>query len=298
MSVSDYPLADYDQWLHEEWRYTENTAAQYLSAARNLRRFLEGDDVTIITYREWLEWLQDSGYAPSSVNEYHVKCQRYLDFLDVGFDPGRALGVLPDEDADGLPDPLEREHLRAMREVAETPEEEALVVLLYHTGLRNSELRELTWRDVDFQKGDLSVQRRKKRGWARDTLPLYDDQLSLLEDVRDWRDDDNSHIFPARESPKGIGARECPIAPEGSLSATTVNRYLRNLANEGRVARHIWAHLFRHTRATHMLEDGESVDYVNQWMDHEKMETTLQYARLTGESLRKNEVGDSSTTFE
>jgi len=297
MSVSDHPLPDYAQYLHEERRYTEATASQYLSTARNLQRFLDGSTPTLTTYREWLEWLQDNGYAPSSVNEYHTKCRRYLDFLDVDFDPQRALGALPDEDADGLPDPLDRDDLRAMREAADTPEDKALVVLLYHTGLRNSEFRELTWDDVDFRTGDLSVHRRKKRGWARDTLPLYDDQLGVLDDLRDWRDDDNPHLFPARENPKGIGAQVCPIASDGSLSADTVNRYLRNLADEAGVHRHIWAHLFRHTRATHMLEDGESVDYVNQWMDHNKMETTLRYARLTGEGLRKNDVGDSGSVF-
>jgi len=149
-----------------------------------------------------------------------------------------------------LPEPLTRDQVRRMRESAVTPEEEAVVVVLYHTGLRNSELRELTWEDIGWEKQELAVRRRKKKGWARDTLPLYDDQIQALRALQEWRTDDNPHLFPARRGPLGIGATARPVRSEGAMSGDTVCDRISAVADRAGIERDVWPHLFRHTRAT------------------------------------------------
>lgn len=297
-ATSNLDLSEYRLWLIDEWDFAESTADQYVSAARNLEQYATGLNASLDTYREWLEWLIENNYRPSTVNEYHTKAARYLDFIEAEFNPERARKVLPDHDPEALPEPLTREQVRAMRKACEHFEELAVLVLLYHTALRNSELRQLTWADVRRKKRDLVVERKKKDGWARDTLPLYDDQLKVIDLLQEARTDDNPYLFPARADAKGIGGGKRPIADEGHCSGGHIAGIVHDLAERGGVERHVWPHLFRHTRLTHMLEDGRSVSEVNQWADHAKMETTLRYARLTGEAKRDITGADSSAIFE
>ena len=273
--------------------------------------------------------IQD-GKAPSTVNKYHSYAKTYLTFIDVDFDPDRAQGELPDYDPNALPEPLTKDEVRAMREAAETPEDEAIIIMLYHTGLRNIEMRDLLWDDINWETGDLVVRRRKKRGWGRDTLPLYDDQLDVLRAFKESRDDSNPRVFPTKTGPHGIYATEvsvkeskkcpdcgidhdiaevlelgqCPDCgcglpkePWGACSGENINQRVKALAEKAGIERNIYPHLFRHTRATHMLEDGEELEFVNQWLAHDSWDTTLRYARMTGKTLRDHGSSDSSSVF-
>ena len=291
-------MSDYRDWLEETQGYVDSTVNQYVTVARSLVDFLGTKRLTEERYRDWIQHLKETEMAASSVKTYYRISRRYLVYESVNFDPGVVRGEIPDSDPNSLPEPLTQDQVRQIRDACEDAEEEALIVVLYHTGLRNSEVRALTWGDVDWQKKELTVSRRKKKGWGRDTLPLYDDQLSVLEALRDLRSDDNPHIFPAYKTPQGVGATYTEPAAEGFMSGSTVRNRVQDVVDRSEVDRPVWPHLFRHTRATHLLENGEDATYVNQFLDHEKMETTLRYARLTGETLRESEAADSGDVFE
>jgi integrase len=330
MTETDHPLTEYRTHLEDEHRYTETTVKCYLSAARNLRQHVGPGEFGLDKYKSWLRTMIQDGKEPSTVNKYHSYVKTYLTFIEADFDPDRAQGELPDYDPNALPEPLTKEQIRQMREVAETPEEEAIVVLLYHTGLRNIELRDLRWDDIDWRTGDLRVRRRKKRGWGRDTLPLYDDQLTVLDDWKSSRDDANPRVFPEKSGPQGIytsevkvieekPCKECecrheiadaldlgccpececdlPKDPWGGCSGEHINNRVKELADRAGIERNVYPHLFRHSRATHMVEDGEELEFINQWLAHDSWDTTLRYARMTGKALRDRESSDSSSVF-
>lgn len=292
----DEDLEAYRSWLAAEERYKPDTIDQYLSAARNYTQFLEARDrsVSLESYRAWLEHLVDT-LKPSSVNTYHAMACKFYDWLDVDVDPSRAAGTLPNYDPDALPDPLSREQVRAMHEAARTPEERYVVIVLYHTALRNSEFRDLQWDDIDWSKRELSVRRRKKKGWGRDTLPLFDAQMTVLEDLRAWREDDNPYLLPKSSGTVSPGSTALAIEPDGKRSDGGLQNRVGAIARAAGIDRHVWPHLFRHTRLTHMLEEGKDLTEVNEWADHEKMETTMRYARLTGATLR--DVGGADTSY-
>lgn len=329
--MTDYPLDDYRDHLETEHRYVNSTVKCYLSAARSLRKHVGPGEIDLDSYKSWLQTMIQNGKAPSTVNKYHSYAATFLTYLDVDFDPDRAQGELPDYDPNALPEPLTKDQVRAMRAAADNPEDELVVTLLYHTGLRNIELRDLLWDDIDWERGDLRVRRRKKRGWGRDTLPLYEDQLKTLQRWKDARDDSNPRVFPAKTGPQGIYATEvkiieekpcpncdlkhpvpdvlemgeCPSCgfelpkePWGACSGTHINNRVKQLATDAGIDRKVYPHLFRHTRATHMLEDGEELEFVNQWLAHDSWDTTLRYARMTGKTLRDHKSSDSSGVFE
>lgn len=298
MTGMDYPLTGYKQWLDERERFKTETIEQYCSPARRLQRFVTEGELTLGNYRDWIQAMQEEGLASSTINTYHAQAKKYLQYLDVDFSPGHAVGELPDYDPDSLPDPLSPDDVRAIRGGCENPEEMAVVVLLYHTALRNSELRSIKWEHVDTGAEELTVMRRKKKGWGRDTLPLYEDQLSTIEGLREWRDDDNPYLFPARGGPQAPGATVALPESEGKMSDSTLRNRVNAIVDRSTVDRDVWPHLFRHTRATHMLRESGDLDYVNQWCDHDNYETTLRYARLSGDNLRREGTADSGDIFD
>lgn len=290
-------LEGYRQWLEEEERYTGSTIDSYVSAARSFDSFLDDREPDLELHREWIADMVATGKASSTINVYHSYVCKYVDFLGAEYDPSRAAGKLPDYDPEEIPDPLTREEIREMGLAAGNPEERYIVVLLYHTALRNVEFREITWDDIDWEKHELSIRRRKKKGWGRDTLPLFEMHMEVLEDLREWRDDGNPYLLPASTGTVSPGSSELNYKDNGQRSDRGLSNRIKSIAKRAGIERDVWPHLFRHTRLTHMLEEGRSITEVNEWADHDKIETTMRYARLTGETLREASGADSSWVF-
>lgn len=298
MNAEEYPLEDYQHWLRDRERYKQDTIVQYCAPARRLKRFVTTGELTLGDFRDWIRSMREEGLSPSTINTYYSMARKYLDFVGVDFDPSHAVGELPEYDPDSLPDPLSVEEVASMREACEDPEEKAIIVLLYHTALRNSEIRSIKWEHVDVDAEELVVMRRKKKGWGRDTLPIYNDQIQTIQALRDWRDDDNPYLFPARPTPDHPDSERPDPEPSGKMSPGTLRNRVSAITERSGVERHVWPHLFRHTRATHMLRESGELDYVNQWCDHQNYETTMRYARLTGADLRDNRAADAANIFD
>lgn len=153
----------------------------------------------------------------------------------------------------------------------------ALLELLYSTGLRRKEISRIKTYEVDLAAGTVFVKEGKGK---RDRVVPLGDRACLwmrkyLEDVRPLLVSgiDGSEVF--------LAARSQPLHTD--YIGIAVRRYV-NLADIGKRGS---CHLFRHTCATLMLENGADVRFVQALLGHSNLSSTEIYTHVTIQKLKE-----------
>jgi len=152
----------------------------------------------------------------------------------------------------------------------------AMLELLYATGIRRSELARLALEDLNRENETLRV--RMGKGDKDRIVPVGARALSwcerYLEEVR-----------PLLEIRRGAGVCFLTGYGEGfhpNSLGYVIRKYLR-AAGIGKGG----SHLIRHTCATHLLEGGADIRYIQQLLGHACLDTTSVYTRVSIESLKR-----------
>jgi integrase/recombinase XerD len=145
--------------------------------------------------------------------------------------------------------------------------------LLYSSALRCSEALKTKWREVSLKNRTLKVSAGK--GERDRYVPL---SLVAAEFLKKWKrrtwEGPDSYLFPGHH--------------EGRIAYSSIaGRFKRHLERSGIEKEGLTIHSIRHSCATHLLEAGADVRYVNELLGHKSMETTVRYTHPSEESQRK-----------
>jgi len=153
----------------------------------------------------------------------------------------------------------------------------AIVELLYGTGLRNTELRELSLAQLDLANGVVRIERGK--GNKARVLPLGEEALAWLEEYLEKsrpqlaRDAEKTWLFltnwGAQLTRKWLSFRVGQLAKKAGLPKTST------------------PHVLRHSCATHMLRRGAGVRHLQTLLGHSCLNTTQIYTRVEVSDLAK-----------
>jgi len=173
-----------------------------------------------------------------------------------------------------LPTVLSREEVARLIDGAGTLFRRTLLMTLYATGMRRSELAGLKVSDIDSQRMILRVVE-GKGGKDRD-LPL---SPALLETLREyWRwGMPKTYLFPSRDPRRG---------PEQPISDKTVWIACNEAAHCAGIRQRVTPHTLRHSWATHLLEAGTDLRTIQVLLGHGDLETTAQYLHLSQRHLQ------------
>lgn len=154
---------------------------------------------------------------------------------------------------------------------------QALLEVLYATGIRVSECQGLRLNNIDFSLGILNVigKGRKERyipfgQYAQEALQTYikDGRSKLLSKSSTETD----YVF--------LNARGNPITPRG------IYYVLEQLIKETSLTINIHPHKLRHTFATHLLNEGADLRTVQELLGHENLSSTQIYTHVTKDRIR------------
>ncbi|HTY17934.1 MAG TPA: integron integrase [Myxococcota bacterium] len=203
-----------------------------------------------------------------------------------------------------LPVVLAREEVRAV--LARMPPVHRLVgTLLYGGGLRLLEALRLRVKDVDFERRQLVVREGKGNRDRATPLPRVAEAplRKHLERVRALHLGDLAAGVAGPPLPGGL-ARKYPNAPREwawqwvfpatrigvdpetgrrfrhHLHETAVQRAVKEAANAAGLAKRVTSHTFRHSFATHLLEDGSDIRTVQELLGHRELRTTMIYTHV------------------
>jgi integrase/recombinase XerD len=172
-----------------------------------------------------------------------------------------------------MPTVLSREEVSRLINATGTLFRRTLLMTLYATGMRRSELAHLKVGDIDSQRMIIRVVA-GKRSKDRD-LPLSPALLETLREYWRWRKP-KLYMFPTRT----LGHRfDQPISDKTGWIACS------EAARRAGISKHVTPHTLRHSWATHLLEAGTDWRTIHVLLGHGDLETTAQYLHLSQRHL-------------
>jgi len=241
------------------------------------------EDVEATHLRAYFSSLRAKGLSPRSVARHVVSLRRFYNFLEteelIGANPTPSFQLTAS--ARKLPQTLSLEDVRKLLAQPNPLEvlgarDQAMLELLYATGLRVSELIGLQMHQIDFQGDFLTVKGKGSKvravpfgKWARQKL------LSYINDVR-----------PRLSKGKAIGV----VFMNRSGRALTRQGFwkmIRGHALAAGVEKRVTPHTLRHSFATHLLEGGADLRSVQSMLGHADISTTQIYTHVSGARLKE-----------
>jgi integrase/recombinase XerD len=178
------------------------------------------------------------------------------------------------QDQRRLPTVLSREEVSRLINAAGTLFRRTLLMTLYGTGMRRSELAHLKVGDIDSQRMIIRVVK-GKRGKDRD-LPLSPALLETLREYWRWRKP-KLYLFPTRTLGRWL---------DQPISDKTVWIACSEATRRAGIHKHVTPHTLRHSWATHLLEAGTDLRTIQVLLGHDDLETTAQYLHLSQRHLQ------------
>src|SRR5690625_232777 len=277
-------------YLYVERNASPYTIHFYRQDILTFERFITStdvDDLSSVTYRDvrrFLAHLYERKLSRKTVSRTLSSLRSFYKFLEresiVTSNPFVRI-PLPKQNK-LIPDFFYKEELVQLFHVNDLSEplgqrNQALLELLYATGIRVSECEALTVDEIDFDFSTIKVvgKGNKERyipfgQFAKEALQLYLDEgrNTLLQKANEETD----RLF--------LNSRGKPLTDRGIRYV--LNQMIRNTS----LTVNIHPHKFRHTFATHMLNEGADLRTVQELLGHENLSTTQVYTHVTKDRLR------------
>ena len=168
-----------------------------------------------------------------------------------------------------LPDVLSPEQITRILDATRNLKHWTILATLYATGMRSKELRLLKASDIDSQRMVIHIREAKKQAPRDVTLSPV-----LLERLRiywRWRKP-GEWLFPSHKH------------PQSPMGAHGVHDLCVLAGKRAGIKIHVHPHVFRHSFATHLLDQGADLRTIQVLLGHADIRTTARYLRV---SLRR-----------
>lgn len=284
-------IEQFVEYLQIEKNSSPLTIKHYLRDIHSFELFLQSEGVQEIEQidfrliRIYLTRLYDDQLSRRSVSRILSSLRSFFNFLQredlVTANPFNHI-QLPNT-AKYIPSFLYKEELEQLFKVNDLHQplgqrDQALLEILYATGIRVSECVQLTLEDIDLTLGTIFVRGKGKKEryvmfgeFARHALEKYihDGREQLLKKSQL----DTDIIF--------LNARGKPLTTRG------VQYIIENIVKKTTLTVHVHPHKLRHTFATHLLNEGADLRIVQELLGHENLSSTQIYTHVTKDHLRQ-----------
>lgn len=266
-------LEEYERRLVLQ-RYSKNSILNYKSAAKNFlqiaeRKFGSPDEISVVEIEKYVFWKIEKHAISHSYQRMIVASIDKFYRLVAGVELNLK-HLYPSRKTYTLPKYLSLDEVKRMIDLTTNLKHKCIIKLLYGCGLRLSELLNLKLTDID--SGNMVVHIRKSKG-NKDRVVMLSNQL--LDDLR---------VYFLRYKPK-----EYLIEGQGGgvYSEKSVQNVVKDAARKACIKKQVTPHILRHSFATHLLENGTDIRYIQQLLGHSSIKTTEIYTHITDISKSK-----------
>lgn len=277
-------ISEYLTYLEVERGLSQNTVLAYendiLGFFDYFKNIEDPNEIKRIHFSEYTVYLAQNGLLSSSVTRKIASIKGFFRFLaankEIKSNP--SLSVSSPKIPKKLPKVISYEEIEKLLKNRLTIKEKAVFELLYATGLRVSELVNLTVKNVDFKtnlikttgKGskDRIVPMGKK---AKEALSRYMKERNLLLKAKMGSGAESDYIFLNDKSEK--------------ISRQWVYNFIKKQGET--INKTISPHTIRHSFATHLLENGADLRAVQELLGHRSVVTTQLYTHISKKRLRE-----------
>ena len=153
----------------------------------------------------------------------------------------------------------------------------AILETLYSTGVRRMELVALTLFDLDVSRGTVMI--REGKGKKDRMVPIGERALAWIKKYL-------VEVRPTLVVPPDGGTLFLTVLGE-PLSRNRLGELVREYVEKAGIAKKGSCHLFRHTMATLMLENGADIRFIQEMLGHENLSTTQIYTQVSIRKLKE-----------
>lgn len=286
----DEKIKDFENFLRFERNFSENTLDAYLRDIKKLRDYceleLENTGPLEITYDHIQEYIFQRSklkFSERSQARWISSIKAFFKYLlddEVRTDnpatllEGPKLGLY-------LPDTLSFEDVNRIIKAIDLSTDlgkrnQCMIEVLYGCGLRVSELIDLKISNINFKESYLKVD---GKGDKSRFVPLATYTSTLIKDyIREVRS--KYKINKKCDDILFLNSRG------SAMSRVIVFIIIKELTEKAGINKKISPHTFRHSFATHLLQNGADLRYIQEMLGHSSITTTEIYTHLKNEELR------------
>lgn len=170
-----------------------------------------------------------------------------------------------------LPNVLSKEEVKAILEAPKNLKHKAMLSMIYSCGLRRSELLNLKPNDIDSKRNVVII--RQSKGKKDRITPLSPKILELLRNYyKEYSP--KTYLFEGQEKNTQYSARSLEEVLKKSIKLATINKP-------------VTLHWLRHSYATHLLESGTDLRYIQELLGHNSSKTTEIYTHVSTKNIQQ-----------
>lgn len=296
----DY-YSNFQAYLLTEKRVSQNTFLAYKRDIDQFGLFLKQRRVEIIRCKKdhlkaFLKYLKDQGLSAKSLSRKISSIKRLFDFLNSKYEVPNISSFLTFPKIEKtLPNYLSESELKKLLNAANLDHSikgqrnKVMLYLLYATGVRVSELVNLTFDQIHFDTGFIQL---VGKGNKERSIPLPKNILELLIYYKD-------QIYP-KLIPSDIHASVHVDSKQKNFVFVTLHKNqikhmsrqlfwlaLKKILVKSNILKNISPHSLRHSLATHLFEKGADIRSLQLILGHENLSTVQIYTHLENKQVRK-----------
>lgn len=256
MKTYNFYLTDFFEHINRPFeQVTTNDIRIYLYETQKRtgisNRTLDGKRLVINTFMDWC-WKE--GYIPNNP----------------------CASIKPIKFEEKPREPLSNMELEIVRDACENYRDKAMIELFYSTGCRLSEMVNLKISDIDFTSKEVHLFGKGSKHRTSYLNAKAEYMLKKYFELERPKDSISDSVFVIFRKPYNE-------MHKGSIYAR-----IKAIQKRSGIERSLFPHLLRHTMATDALNRGMNVAEVKEILGHEKLDTTMIYAKISHDSVKFN----------
>ncbi len=248
--------------------YSRRTIESYLGCLNDYFQFIKNikKDPDIPLLKKYLLEKQEHNQSPQTIN-LHLNAIKY--FYREIFKSRIPIDLKFAKTSKKLPVVLSRAEIEKIIDLIRNEKHRLMVALAYGAGLRVSEVINLKNRDINLD--ELTIHLKNAKG-KKDRITIFPEKLKADLSEMMALQHGNEYVF---ESERG-----------GKLTERTAQKVFENALKKTGIKKDATFHSLRHSFATHLLENGVDIRYVQELLGHQNIRTTQLYTKVTNPMLK------------
>lgn len=260
------------QWMQHK-RYSESSIKTYVESAKSFLMFIHPKPPTEATNSDMVRFVNEhilnKGLSFSYQNQVVNACKLfYREVVQSRLEVDKLERPRREHK---LPNVLSKEEVKAIIEAPSNVKHRAMLSVIYACGLRRSELLNLKPQNIDSKRHLLII--RNAKGRKDRVVPISD---KLIEMLRSYY----KLYKPQAWLFEGQQAGE-------QYSETSLQEVVKNAVTKAGIKKPVTLHWLRHSYATHLLEAGTDLRFIQELLGHKSSKTTEIYTHVTEKSLQR-----------
>lgn len=265
-------IGDFKGWMQQN-RYSENTIKTYIEAISAFLKFYHSKNISEIMNDDLIvfnrNYILRNGYSTSFQNQVISAVKLFFARTE-----NRRLEIEQVERPrreHKLPNVLSKQEVASILGAPANFKHKTMLSLIYACGLRRSELLNLKPENIDSKRHLLIVLNAK--GKKDRVVPISDKVIAML---REYYKLYKPKTWLFEGTTKGIKYTE-----------ESLSKVLHQSCYKAGIKKRVTLHWLRHSYATHLLESGTDLRFIQELLGHKSSKTTEIYTHVTEKSLQK-----------